>query len=128
MSLSNDAVVKLRAEEKAGKYDRYASVMKAAVLEQLIKFCGQNEEFAEAVLQGGSFEDCMKAVAKGCGSAISDLDAYRKAAAFYFKGADVRMLLTIRLEGDFPSSAADAAPSPQGEGKKTVILNLEDFI
>lgn len=48
MSKSEDAAVKLRAEEKNGSYDRYAEIMKGPVLEQLIKFCGQNEEFAEA--------------------------------------------------------------------------------
>ena len=118
MSLSDDAAVKLRAEEKTGQFDRYAQIMKAAVLEKLILFCGQNEEFAEAVLQGGSFEDCMKEVAKGCGTGLSDLDAYKRAAAFYFKGADVQMQLTVRLAGD-PEKPAE---------RKPIILNLEDFI
>ena len=118
MSLSNDAIVKLRAEEKSGKYDQYARAMKAAVLEQLIRFCEQNEEFAEAVLQGGAFDECMKAVAKDCGSALSDLEAYKRAAAFYFKGADVQMQLNIRLAGD---------PEKKPE-KQPIILDLEDFL
>ena len=69
---------KLDVEKKAGSYDRYASAMKNAVCEALDGFCRQDAEFAQAVVQGGTFTDCMKAVAKGCGSAISDLEAFRR--------------------------------------------------
>lgn len=109
---------KLRAEAEKGTYDRYAAVMKKPVLEQLVAFCGQNEEFAEAVVQGGSFEECMKAVAKGCGQALSDLEAYKRAAAFYFKGADVVMQLEIRLAGD-PEKPVE---------RKPIVLDLGDFL
>ena len=34
------------------------------VAEILKDFCGQNEEFAQAVVQGGSFSECMDAVVK----------------------------------------------------------------
>ena len=40
-------------------------VMKGAVRDALLEFCRQNEEFAQAVAQGGTFPDCMAAVAKG---------------------------------------------------------------
>ena len=63
---------KLEEEQKAGKYDRYAAAMKGAVCEALVGFCRQDGEFAQAVVQGGTFEDCMKAVAKNCGNAISE--------------------------------------------------------
>ena len=118
MSISNDAIVKLRGEEKTGSYDRAAGVMKGPVREALESFCEQNEEFAEAVIQGGSFSECMKTVAQGCGNALSDLEAYKRAAGFYFKGADVQMQLTIWLAGD---------PAKPME-RKPIILNLEDFI
>lgn len=52
--------------------------MKSAVRDALLEFCRQNEEFAQAVVQGGAFPDCMAAVAKGVGSSISDLEAYRR--------------------------------------------------
>ena len=111
-----------RAKEKleggAVSTDRKASLMAPAVKEALLSFCGQNEEFAQAVAQGGSFKDCMDAVAKGAGTSISDLDAYKKAVAFYFKGADVQMTLTIRLAGD----------SEQPTVKKPIVLDLEDFL
>ena len=73
------AAKKLETERNSGSYDRYASAMKGAVCEALDGFCRQDAEFAQAVVQGGTFSDCMKAVAKGCGSAISDLEAYRRA-------------------------------------------------
>ncbi|MBQ7737304.1 MAG: hypothetical protein IJT62_05650 [Oscillospiraceae bacterium] len=116
--MSKDAITKLRAEEKTGTYDKYANVMKTPVLDQLIHFCEQNEEFAEAVLQGGSFTECMKAVAKNCGSSLSDLEAYKRAAGFYFKGADVVMQLNIRMAGD-PEETPKVKP---------IVLNLEDFL
>ena len=115
---SQQAEEKLRAEAEKGTYDRCANVMKRPVLEQLVSFCGQNAEFAEAVVQGGSFEDCMRAVSKSCGQALSDLEAYKRAAAFYFKGADVEMQLTIRLAGD-PDKPAE---------RKPIVLDLGDFL
>ena len=90
------------------------------VLAAIKDFCRQDEEFAQAVMQGGSFADCMKAVAQGVGQAISDLDAYKKAVQFYFPGAKVQMQLSIDLIGD----AAAPAEEPKAEQK---ILSLEDF-
>ena len=74
------------------------SAMKAAVRDTLLEFCQQDEEFAQAVAQGGSFPDCMKAVAKGVGGSISDLEAYRRAASFYFDGAKVQFMRSIRQQ------------------------------
>ena len=77
----DQALKKIQAEYKSGKYDRYGQVMKADVLRQIEDFIEQDDEFAQAVVQGGTFEDCMKAVAKSCGQALSDVEAYRRAAA-----------------------------------------------
>ena len=111
-----DAVLKLDGEAKKGSYDRYASAMKGAVLRALKDFVKQDAEFAQAVVQGGSFEECMKAVAKGCGSSISDLDAYKRAVQFYFPGAEIRMTLSIDLIG---AAAGKEEDKPRG-----VILDL----
>ena len=116
---------KLEAEKKAGSYDRYAGVMKNAVCETLDGFCRQDAEFAQAVVQGGTFEDCMKAVAKGCGSSISDLEAFRRAVRFYFPGADVKFHMTVNLCADVEAEAAAAAPVASTGPK---ILDLEDFL
>lgn len=121
-----EAKAKLEREAKEGTYDRYAAAMKGAVLDALIDFTQQDEEFARAVLDGGSFADCMKAVAKGCGTSISDLEAYGKAVSFYFPGAKIRMKMTIDLIGD-AAKGTDAepedAPAPKG-----LILDLSDFL
>lgn len=116
---------KLEAEKKAGKFDRYADAMKDAVCEALDGFCRQDPEFAQAVVQGGAFADCMKAVAKNCGSAISDLEAFRRAVRFYFPGADVKFHMTVNLCADVEAEAGAAEPTAVTGPK---IINIEDFL
>ena len=97
-----------------------AGAMKEAVRKALESFINQDDEFAQAVAQGGSFADCMAAVEKGVGNAISDMDAYRKAVQFYFKGAEVRMAMEI-----------DVCPNrvkEDGSGGGRKILDLADFL
>ena len=118
--MEKKAIEKLDRESKSGSYDRYAQVMKKEVLQALKDFCRQDEEFAGAVVDGGTFEDCMKAVAKNCGSGLSDLEAYRRAVQFYFPGAGIQMQMKI----DLCDSVKDA-PHPDGP---CVVLNLEDFL
>lgn len=112
------ALAKLTTEKKTAKYDRYASIMKNQVCEALENFCRQDEEFAQAVVQGGPFEKCMQQVAKNCGHGISDLEAFRRAARFYFPGSEVRFQMFIELCGE---------SQEQSIGQKPVVLNLEDF-
>ncbi len=114
-----DAVLKLENESKQGSYDKYAQAMKGAVLRALKDFVKQDAEFAQAVVQGGSFENCMKAVAKNCGSSISDLDAYQRAVQFYFPGAKIRFTMTIDLIG---------AAGQKEEPAKGVILELYQLL
>lgn len=96
-------------------------VMKSAVKDALLDFCKQDEEFAQAIVQGGSFADCMTAVAKGVGNSISDLEAYRKAVSFYFPGAEIRCTMTIDLVGA-------AADGHEDEAASGIVLNLADFL
>lgn len=114
---------KLEAEKKAAKYDRYAQVMKDDVCKALDGFCRQDPEFAQAVVQGGTFEDCMKVVAKNCGSGISDLEAFRRAVRFYFTGADVKFRMEINLCADVEAEAA-----AQAAGTAPKIIDLDDFL
>lgn len=115
MNWSQQAVERLEREAKAFKGNKYEAVMKASVAEALESFCRQNEEFAQAVAQGGSFRECMAVVAKGCGSSLSDIEAYRRAAAFYFRGVEVKMELRICLE-----------PEAEETGK-IIRLDFSDF-
>lgn len=116
---ATQALEKLDKEQKAVSGQK-EKVMAGAVLSAIKDFCKQDEEFSQAVVQGGTFADCMKAVATGVGNAISDLDAYKKAVQFYFPGAKVQMQLSIDLIGD----AAAPTELPKMEQK---ILSLEDF-
>ena len=117
------AAKKLEAGKQSGKFDRYADIMKNAVCEALDGFCRQDSEFAQGVVQGGSFEDCMKAVAKNCGKGISDLEAFRRAVRFYFPGADVKFHMTVNLYADVEAEAA-----AQTAGTAPKIIDLDDFL
>lgn len=106
-----------RLKDEYGKVKgQKEGAMKSAVRNALLEFCRQNEEFAQAVVQGGTFPDCMAAVAKGVGSSISDLEAYRRAAAFYFDGAKVNFTMTVQLE-----------PAEPETEPKDILLDLTDF-
>lgn len=110
-----------QARERLGKeYQQVTGskegAMKGAVRDALLEFCRQDEEFAQAVAQGGSFQGCMTAVAKGVGYSISDLEAYRRAASYYFDGAKVQFQMTIQL--------TPAEPEPERSG---ILLDLSDF-
>ena len=104
-------------------------VMAPVVMAAIKDFCRQEPEFAQAVVQGRSFVECMKNIAAGVGNAISDLDTYKRAVEFYFPGAKVQMALTIDLIGD-----AAGEPEPKAQPvkvaeppKSTMTLNLADF-
>lgn len=113
------ARTRLDKESKAitGSHEK---AMAPAVKQALLDFCRQDDEFAQAVAQGGTFRDCMAAVAKGVGSSISDLEAYKRAVGFYFPGAGIQMTMRI----DLCDSVKDA-PHPDGPG---IVLDLSDFL
>ena len=119
---------KLEAEKNSGNYDRYANAMKELICEKLCIFCKQDGEFAQAVVQGGTFADCMKKVAKGCGgTSLPDEEAIRRAVRFYFPGAGVKFHMELNLCADVEAEAETAAAVPVAStGPK--ILDLEDFL
>lgn len=124
------ALERLEKEFEDGKgLNRYAGVMAEPVKKQLVAFCEQEPEFAQAVVQGGSFEDCMAAVTKGVGSSISDIEAYERAVRFYFPGSRIRFQLTVDLVGD--AAGDDAEPGTahaQDKPKPGIVLSLADFL
>ena len=122
------ALEKLKNQYITGKFDKYAAIMKASVKATLEDFCRQDEEFAQAVAQVGSFEECMKAVARGCGSGISDLEAYRRAVQFYFPGAEIRWTMTVDLIGAAGKEAEAPASTAKDESKAGIILDFTQFL
>lgn len=120
MSYFEEAKRKLDEGVKANLAGNKENAMKKAVRDALLEFCLQDEEFAQAVAQGGSFADCMTAVAKGVGSSISDMEAYGKAVKFYFPGAGIQVKMTI----DLCASVRDNKPMPS---KGSVVVDLTSF-
>lgn len=105
--------------------------MASAVRKALEDFCRQEPEFAQAIVQGGSFADCMATVAQGVGSSISDSEAFAKAARFYFPGCRVRVVMEIDLIGDTGDESGRPMTAPTGDaGKKVAVelLDLADFL
>lgn len=110
------------------KYDRYGEVMKQAVHDALLNFCSQDAEFAEAVVQGGSFKDCMANISKGVkGSGISDVEAYGIAVKFFFPGAGIDVRMTINLCASVEKEASDSEEQRKAEKRGPVMVSLNDF-
>ena len=112
---------RLDDEIKSGKFCRYGSVMKQRVHDTLVDFCRQDEEFAQAVVQGGSFAECMAAVVKKVqgNTGISDMEAFGEAVRFYFPGAGINVTMKI----DLCASVRKAEP----EEKEALLIDLSDF-
>ena len=107
------AIQKLHKELKELKTtDQKINAMKQAVHDALVEFCAQDGEFAQAVVQGGTFADCMAAVVEGVGASISDLEAYRRAVQFYFPGADIRAQMTVNLCASVEQDAPEQSDKP----------------
>lgn len=120
--------VKKLTDERGKVAGTKEKAMAGAVYAAIKDFCLQDEEFAQAVVQGGSFVDCMKKVSAGVGQSISDLDAYKKAVQFYFPGAEVKMQLTIDLIGKAAGEDKHKEQvQPEAEPAPSLILNLADY-
>lgn len=112
---------KLSDELSAANLSRRAQVIAEPTLEALNTFCEQNEEFAQAVLQTNkTFAECAENAVKGAGGSLSDIEVYRKAVGFYFKGADVHFNMTIDL-GDGSDILKQTARPP-------VSLSLDSLL
>ena len=128
MGFYQQAADKLK-KEFGGVSGQKETAMKTAVRDALLRFAEQDDEFAQAIAQGGSFKDCMKAVAAGVGQSISDLEAYEKATRFYFPGARVRFEMHVDLIGDAAGErGAEDVGTCKAPEKTGLILDLADFL
>lgn len=97
------AIEKLETEIKEYKGDRYGDAVKPYVSNTLRKFCEDNKAFAEVFYKTKhTLSDCLKEVMKGCGSAISDIEVYRRVARFYFPNSEVEFIMQISITGEKP--------------------------
>lgn len=125
--MTEKAIAKIKSG-MSRKLDRYGEAMKKEVADALITFIRQDAEFAQAVVVGGSFADCMTAVAKEIkGGSISDMTAYGAAVRFFFPGAEIKVKMTIDLVGAAADPAEDAPETTNGEDSGAVIIDLSDF-
>lgn len=101
MMIIKNALEKLDAGAKEKINDKYGAVIKTYVHNALAGFCKQNESFAQAVINGGTFAECIKYCTEGIGgnTGISDIDIYRRAVQFYFPGARVDFKIQIMTNG-----------------------------
>ena len=90
---------KLASELEAAKAcGKYASAVMGDVVRALKVFAKQDEEFAQAILDG-SLAECGKAIEKALNGkkAVSDLDVYKVAVKHYFPGAVVEFEMVIKV-------------------------------
>ena len=121
--MKEQAIKKLKSELKGAKCDKYGNVVKNLLCEKMCKFCEQDEEFAQAVVQGGSFENCIKAAVVGATNHTEDNEIYNKAVQFYFPGAAVHMTLSIDL-----CASVRGGPEPMEPKRGGIVLDLTDFL
>lgn len=78
--------------------DRKAKAVKNAVADKLKMFSGQDDEFAQAIVQSDkTLSDCCNQIMEKVGESIEDIEVYKKAVKFYFSTADIQVKMTINL-------------------------------
>ena len=124
-SINEKAVEKLKIEFNVmKKLTRRAEVVAEPVLNALCEFCNQSEIFSQSVVQTGrKLKDCIEDSVKDAEGAISDVEVYRRAAAFYYDGATINVTMTINLGGE---NKHEEAPTPNQN--KGLSLSLDDLL
>lgn len=122
--MKHQAINRLKKEyEDSKSLSQKGKAVRAAVLEVLIKFCEENSEFAQAIVQtpeDKTVNDCIESTVKGVGSSISDIEVYKKAVQFYFPGADIHFDMRIDL--------GDGGFSNDGKPENSMRLSLDEFL
>lgn len=116
-----NAIDKLTEELKSFKGGQAEKVISKDVAHTLMGFCKQEVEFAEAVVQSDkTLSDCCDEIIKGNRTGISDIDAYKKAVAFYFPGAGVKVEMQINL--------CDSVENGEPQKGKIIKMSLDDLL
>ncbi|MBO5462214.1 MAG: hypothetical protein J6A49_02765 [Clostridia bacterium] len=92
-----EAEAKLRKDSDQSLYqNNWDKTIAGPTAEALIYFCRQNDDFAKAVVEGGSFKKCIDKIAKGLNRwACSDFAVYKMAAEYYMPGVRVEYTMKI---------------------------------
>lgn len=137
-NLATQAVSKLERERKAipiikdseigaklkGKHadDAKASLMADATLKVLADFCSQSEDFAKAVIAGGTFGDCMKEASKGLGNYADGAEICKRCVQFYVPGAQVHSQWHVELPTEYTANRTQHKNQQNG-----FVLDLMDL-
>lgn len=119
--------IELVKYEESGRGSRIEKAVTKPVAEALILFC-KNERFSEAVrVSRGNLEQCIKKIVEGVGSAISDLEVYQRAAAFYFPRAIISFSMNIDVDGlEMPVQSKEVvATMPAVKSKAEELKSVE---
>lgn len=116
-SIISQAVEKINRKEKPEKNDMFAAAIGEHIKKALTTFCEQNEEFARAVLDGGSANECIKSVADKIRTrkSVSDFDVYQLAVKYYFPVAVVDFIMKIRMSEYEPKAEQTEVKAEQTE-------------
>lgn len=126
------AIEKIDKEFKGAKLSLHGNAVGKSVVDVLKTFCRQNDEFAQAIVQNKkTVADCIEYTVKGAKSSISDIEVYRKAVEFYFKGATVKFEMILDLgDGGFSNKTIPAEEEPEenrAQSKPPIRLSLDDL-
>lgn len=126
------AIEKIDKEFKGAKLSQHGKAVGQSVVDVLKTFCEQNNEFAQAIVQSSNTVDkCIEYTVKDAGSSISDIEVYRRAVEFYFKGATVKFEMVLDLgDGGFsnkPIPAEEAPAENKAQSKPPIRLSLDDL-
>ncbi len=99
------AIAKLEAEKDLTGAGRVEKAIAGDTAKALMEFCRQSVDFATAVYNGGSFEECCKGICKGVSGSISDFDIFQRAVKHYLPNADIK----YRMEISVGAAAEEAA-------------------
>ncbi|MGN1117426.1 MAG: Cas9 inhibitor AcrIIA9 family protein [Acutalibacteraceae bacterium] len=100
------AVEKIAAELKVFKGGYKETAVSTHIANMLSSFCEQEERFAQTVCKTKrTLSDCAKEILKSSGSAMSDLEVFRRAAQFYYPNVKVSFVMNLEITGDAPDEA-----------------------
>ena len=134
MEFLEKALQKIQEQRKKTPKGMKARAVLPAVADALAVFAGQDEEFAQAIVQSDkTLADCGEEITRDIGQSCSDLEIYRRAVAAYFPGAGIDMQMTINLcasvDGESWQHTAGADHSDAaGRNKAAIVLDLTDFL
>lgn len=120
-----EAVAKMKG---SGYPEGIMKELAGPICSMLVRFCYQEEAFAEAVMaQGKKFSDCMAGIIKLSTRekpVVSDLDAYKEAVRFYIPEGKVTMSCRVVVPVERDDDLFDLGTLDEEQPGEAIILEL----